>query len=175
MSEQLGGLGLRDRALCQGTEAQALETHGPFAGHRPWLLVGRTAPAATGKFIEQQSKQWIAEDSEVLAAVRESLHAHPEQPLEIEEFAPAHELAALANLDPERFGRHEEGPGEAVGSLFIVNLRCDVQDHVAELMRDGEALALAPISPIDDDDGCHTSVFAAHACGKPVNVREIHG
>ena len=46
---------------------------------------------------------------------------------------------------------------------------------MAELVRNGEALAFAPISPIDDDDGCHASVFAAHACGKPVNVREIHG
>ena len=151
MSEQLGGFGFRDRAFRQGTEAQALETHGLLAGHSPRLLVRRTAPAATGEFIEKQSKQGIAEDPEILAPVRERLHADAEQPLEIEELSPAHGTAALANLDPERFGRHEEGPGEAVSGLLVVNLRWDIEDHVAEFMRDGEALALTPVPLVDDD------------------------
>ena len=148
VSEQFSGLGFGDCSLCQGTEAQALETHRSFTGHRPWLLVRCPAPAATGKFAEEQSKQYILKDSEVLAAVSESLDAHAENPLEIEEFAPAHGLAVLTNFRPERFSRHKKGTGEAVGSLFVVNLRCDVEDHVAEFMRDCEALALACASRI---------------------------
>ena len=124
--------------------------------------------------LEQHPNEGGTEDPEVLAAVGECLHAHAEDALEIEELAPAHRPAMLAGLGSKRRSRHEERAGEAMGGFLVVNLRCGIEDHVAELVREREALAFAPIVPVDDDDRCDAPVFTAHSCREPVDVGEAH-
>ena len=175
LAEQLGGLRFGDCPFGQGAETQALETKGACAGQGPRLPVWRTAPAATGEFVEQQPNERGSEDPEVLAAVGERLHAHAKDALELEELAPAHGLAVLADLGSQGLGRHEERASEAVDRFLVVNLWCSLQNHVAEFMREREALAFAPIVPIDDHDRCDASVFAAHPCREPVDVGKAEG
>ena len=81
----------------------------------------------------------------------------------------------LADLGAQGLGRHEKGPCKAVGGLLVIELLCNIQDHVAEFVCDGEALALSPVLSIDDDDRRDASVLTTNPGRKAVNVGKRHG
>ena len=58
--------------------------------------------------------------------------------------------------------------------LLFVNLRCRVEDHVAEFVRKRETLPLAPILAVHDDYRRNSPVFTAHPRREPVDIGETH-
>ena len=65
------------------------------------------------------------------------------------------DLRRLPIFDPERSSAGmRKVPGEAVGSPFVVDLRCDVEDHVAEAHARRESARRSPqIAPrLTSDD-----------------------
>ena len=57
--------------------------------------------------------------------------------------------------------------------LLVVDLRGNIQDHVAELMRYRKALPLTPVLPVHDNDGCRAPVFTADPGRQAVDTREV--
>ena len=80
------------------------------------------------------------------------LNAYAEDPLEFEEFAPADGPAVFPDLGPQRLGRHQECAGEPMCGFLFVDFQSRVEGHVAQFMRQREALAFAPIVLVHNDD-----------------------
>ena len=159
----------------RATQAQAFEAPGLLAIHGVRFSIWWAPPTTAGKFIEQASEQCVAEDAKLLAAIRQRLHAHAENPFEFEEFAPSDGLAASADFGAERLRGHEKCSSETMRGLLVVNIRSHVKNHMAQLVRHRKALPFAPIPSIDNDHGCDASAFAMYSCGEAIDVPEGHG
>ena len=134
MSKQLGRLRLADGALREGAEAEPAEPARALAGHGAVLLVGRRAPPEPAELAEQGTVGGRVDNVEVAAAVGQRLHADAEHALQREKLAEGESAAALADLEPQRLGRHEERPGEAVRDPFRVETAGHLEHDVAELV-----------------------------------------
>ena len=132
-------------ALREGAQAEPAEPVRELAGHGAVLLVGRRAPPEPAELVEQRAVARRADDVEVAAAVRQRLDADAEHALQGEELAKGEGAAALADLEPQRLGGHEERPGQAARHRLGVETAGHVEHDVAELVGDGEPLPLAPV------------------------------
>ena len=83
-AEEFGGPGVGDDAFHQGSQTQSLEPAWSDLLYRVGLLERRAAPSETLEFVEKEPEQCIAEDAEILAAIRKGLHADTEDPFQLE-------------------------------------------------------------------------------------------
>src|SRR3990172_2569431 len=155
--EQLGRLGLRDRALGESTVAEPRESLRLFGLHRTELGRGRFSPPSLFEFVGQPLEQRFADDLQILQAVRDCLNAGLEQNFQFEQLADRQRIAVLADFAPQHLRRHEERPREPMRQLLAFRSALPDQDMVCQLVRDREALPLSGVALVHDDDG---NVFA---------------
>ena len=174
-TKQLGSLGIGNGPLGKCTERESFKPLWLLALHRERLLVRRLAPPEATVAVEQPPEKSLVENAKLSATVGERLNAYAEESFQLEKLTPTDGFPMFADFLPKGIGRHQEGSGETLGGLLLVQIGAYVHDQVSKLMGQGKTLAFPPVPAVHHNDGHRAVTAVADPRRQTIDVRQIDG